>query len=182
MRPRILILVAIAGMFICTWANEATSAQGEPGVRARGDTFSVPVPKGFSLFKDERFLRSAPGGIVLVADKRAAPHQFLGSIVVVKMGPSPDFDPSYPPFCKQMADASAAQTVTALKAHRIVKTSAGNTCQWELVDKEVPTTGCIGTVMYKTRNNGWVVTCNFDTRDTQARAACGEVLAGWTFD
>jgi len=182
MRPRILILVALVAMFIGTWANGATPVAGEPGVRARGDTFSVPVPKGFSVSKDGRFIRSVPGGVVFVADKRAAPHLFLGSIVVTRVGPGPDFDPNDPTFCKQAADGAAAQMGVVVKAYRTVRTSVGNTCQWEVVDKEMSTRGATSTVMYKTRDNSWVVICNFDTRDMQARAACGEVLAGWTFD
>jgi hypothetical protein len=158
------------------------ASKGEPGVIVRGDTFSIPVPKGFSVSKDERFIRSAPGGVVLVADKPAAPHLFRGSIVVVKVGPGPDIKPSDPASCKQAADFAAALIPVVLKAHRIVKTSVGNTCQWEVVDKEMSTRGATSTIMHKTRHNCWMVTCNFDTRDAQTRAACGEVLAGWTFD
>ena len=182
MRPRILIVIALAATLIALWPNEPMPAPGEPGVRARGATFSVPVPKGFSVSTDERFTKGAPGGIVFMADRRVAPNLFLGSVVVIKIGPGPDFDPSDPGFCKAAAEDAAAQMPVALKGHRIVRTSVGNTCQWEMVDKEIATRGGMSTVMYKTRDNCWVVTCNFDTRDTQALAACGEVLAGWRFD
>lgn len=182
MRPRILVLVALAAIPIGAWAGEATPAADEPAAIVRGDTFSVPVPKGFSVSKEERFTRAAPGGVVLVADGRAAPHLFLGSIVAIRVGPGADFDPGDSAFCKQLADTAAAQGVVTLKDHRTVKTSVGNSCQWEVVDNEVNTRGATSTVMYKTRDNCWVVTCNFDSRDPQAQAACGEVLAGWKFD
>jgi hypothetical protein len=182
MRRRTLLLAAVLAVLSGARANGASAPAGEQGERARGNTFSVPVPKGFSPAKDERVIRSAPGGVVLIADARAASQMFLGSIVVTRIGPGPDFDPSDAAFCRQAADGIAAQTRMQVTVSRNVEFSAGSTCQWETVDKELSTRGAIGTVMYKTRDNSWVVTCNFDTRDARAQDACGEVLRGWTFD
>lgn len=101
---------------------------------------------------------------------------------MTKIGPGPDFNPSDPAFCKGVSELSAAQMPVALKTHRTVRTSLGNTCQWEVGDKDMATRGATSTVMYKTRDNCWVGTCNFDTRETQTLAACSEVLACWKFD
>ena len=69
----------------------------------------------------------------------------------------------------------------SLKSSAIVEAAVGKTCQYHVIDNEVSTRVATGTVMYETRDNAWVVTCNEDTRDERAPAACDEVLAGWVF-
>lgn len=149
---------------------------------AKGATFSVPVPDGYAVSADPRFTKGAPGGVVLMADKRAAKGTFLGSIVVTRVPPGPDFDLTNVEVCKEIAGQTSRMMPVELKRFGLVETAVGKSCQYEVVDKKVATRGAKGTVMYKTRDNCWVVTCNFDSRDPGAAKACAAVLGGWKFN
>jgi hypothetical protein len=171
-------LTALPILFLAGFLGAAK--KGSPPERARGETFSVPVPAGFAPATDARLTEMAPGGVVLVARKRAGPGWFIGSVVVTRVGPGPDFDPADPELCAEMAALMVPGGV--VESHKIVKTVVGRTCQWKVLDTETHTRGATGTVLYKTRDNAWVMTCNYDIRDSAALKACKKALAGWKFD
>jgi hypothetical protein len=114
---------------------------------AKGATFSVPVPDGYAVSTDPRFTKGAPGGVVLMADKRAAKGAFLGSIVVTRVPPGPDFDLTKVEVCKEIAGQMARTMPVELKRFGLVETAVGKSCQYEVVDKKVATRGAKGTVM-----------------------------------
>lgn len=181
MHNRIFILATLATGLNLT---HAAAQPADPKTVAHGETFSVPIPKGFSIAKNELMNRSTNGGVILVADQRADPSMFLGSIAVVKILPGQAFDPGADLASCKNAALGVIATLPAgatLKSVRIKKTLTGDACQWEVQGKS-PTRGATGTVMYKARDNAWVVTCNFDTNDMQAQAACNYLIAGWKFD
>jgi len=178
MQSKITIRIILTILIVCAWAGTAVAESSTISKRA---TFSLPVPSGFSKPTAERFVKAAPGGVVLIENKRVKPNMFLASIVVKKIASGPDFDPSDSALCKEMANGMAAQMDAVLKANQMVMTSAGNMCQWTLTNMKESNRGFIGTLMYKTRDNAWIVGCNFDNSDRLAQDACAEVLKGWAF-
>lgn len=175
--PLVFCILAAAAVTGCKKKSISTMSASV----AEGATFKVPVPKGYSVATDPRMTQSAPGGVVLVADKRVTKGAFLGSIVVTRVPPGPDFDPSSEKVCKELAAPMTQAMPVKLKGTRLADTAIGKTCQYEVEDNKTPTRGALGTVMCKKRDNCWVVTCNFDTRDPLIKKACAEVLAGWAF-
>ena len=139
-------------------------------------TFTVPVPAGFTRFDDPKV---PPTTLALRAKKRVAPGAFAGSAVVSPVPPGPDFDAKDPKVCAEMGAGMTQQLPVKLERTRIVATGLGPTCQWELTDLETPTRGARGTLMCRTRADCWVLTCNYDLRDVDTRAACDLMLAGW---
>jgi len=149
---------------------------------AKGATFSVPVPDGYRVATDPRLTKGAPGGVVLMAKKRVAEGIFLGSIVVTRVPQGKDFDVKKLEVCQEIAEQFAKAAPVKLKRAELVETAAGKTCQYEVADRTRAHRSATGTVMYKTRDNCWVLTCNFDERDPGAREACDEALGEWKFD
>ncbi len=168
----------------------ASSCKGARGIEskkaatARGQTFTIPVPKGYSVVTDERLLEMAPHGAVLIADKRVASGAFIGSIVVTKVAAHPatanaNTEAGCPVHGEGMTRAAP---VRLEKPAALVDTAAGASCQWSVIDKANSTRRALGTVMYKSDDNAWVVTCNYDIRDVRAVSACEQVLQGFKFD
>jgi hypothetical protein len=148
----------------------------------RGETFSLPVPGGYLVVTDPAFTKMAPGGVMLRAVARATEGAFVGSVVVTRIPMGPPLDQSSDEACKKLGAALTTGMPVQLKRTVLAQTAAGKSCQYEVIDNQVATRGAQGTVMSKTRENSWLVTCNFDIKDAAARTACQAVLDGWRFD
>ena len=183
---RFMVVCSYVALAMTVVANGACKKRRKVHTRtatvAKGDTFSVPVPAGYSLVTDPRFTKGAPGGVVLLSDKPMSKKGRRGSIVVTRVPPGPDFDMKKAGTCRVIATAVTKMAPVKIIRSALVDTAAGRACQWELRDKNVANWGAVGTVMYKTRANCWVITCSFDTRDSGARKACAAVLQGWKFN
>lgn len=155
----------------------------EKAATARGETFTVPVPLDYAIATDERIRKMAPKGVALIADKRVSEKAFLASVVVTKVERHPETaSTNTEPGCAKAGSQFAATMPVTLDGTALVKTPAGTSCEWRITDKKARNRRAIGTLLYKSDANAWVVTCNYDVVDVRATKACNEVVQGFKFD
>lgn len=142
--------------------------------RAAGPGFSVPVPSGFSAVVDPAVKDRLGRGIALTALERTKPDWFLASIVFTPAGPALETKAKE---CTDAASVISAQGSTVTRAE-LVQIGGTERCQIEGTSRAEPNHGAVMTMM-STAKEAWGVTCNYDTRDDAARAACTTALEGW---
>lgn len=143
--------------------------------RAQGVDFSIPIPAGYEKFSNDEIVKQiGTDGLALVASEPKA-GLFRGSIVVARAAAPGPTDAAG---CKQVAEELAALVKTKLTRAERVTVAGAETCQWESTDSVDAQRGSTGTVM-TTRTSTWVVTCNYDLRDADAKPACVQALNGW---
>lgn len=173
----VLVLVGMLMLSAQAWAEPAAPS------RAKGRSYSVPVPHGFFLLKSRRdpqveLLRTA-GGLVLVQEKRPSfEDAFLASIVVVPTQLPKDFTRDDQTACAKIAKGTADSVVGTVQTAEIVHLSDGTHCQYTLRSRDNAHHGATGTI-FSIPAQSWVVTCNYDTRDVVAISACTQVVNGW---
>jgi hypothetical protein len=190
-KRQLIVLVAIlvlGGAFLWTfeYGPRARGIDTTAATEASGRGFAIAVPDGFEVVRDERMKAVIEaGGVVIVATGRspAAPGEsgFRASIVVASVAQKYDGGLSNEPECAAMAQAMTGTiSGTTLVGQKIIPAVWGPACQYEMVEKDRPGRGAIGTVVYRDTSM-WVVTCNLDPRDGRARSACDSVLRSWKF-
>ncbi len=193
-RPRVTLIgsvvLGVAGLWYFEYGSPSRPVLAQKATmptQAAGRGFTVSVPAGFAVVKDDRFKQVIDaGGVILVsAEGAAAPASgapgFRASIVVVPIPAPMQGDLAAVALCRQMAEGSATNAGAAVTSRKIVAASWGPACQYELLDRSQPNRGAIGTLVYR-NTAGWMITCNLDPKDERARAACNEVLRSWRFN
>jgi hypothetical protein len=154
--------------------------------RVWGRNFSVPLPRGYEQKVSGTIadmMRSdvlEPGGVILMARTSDVPGAVPGSIVVSPTATDISSDAVDEGFCPQLAALVAGQQNATVERAGMITLPWGRTCQWELLTASDAQRRRIGTV-FAANAEDWIVTCNLDSRDEAARAACTEVLSGWAF-
>ena len=83
--------------------------------------------------------------------------------------------------CAKVAKRAADSLRGPVQTVGIVQLSDGEHCQYTARSQENTNRGATGTI-FSTPEKVWVVTCNYDTRDTAAISACAQVVDGWKFE
>ena len=190
-KRQIIALVAVVGsggafLWYFEYGPRTREVATVEAAEVTGRGFAISVPQGFEVVKDARMKSvTDAGGVALASTGRtgsasAASRGFKASIVVIPVPTAWDGDPASEAACAQIAQGSAASVAATVVRQQIVQASWGSTCQYELVEKDRPARGAVGTVVYK-GTSMWVVTCNLNPQDGRARAACDEVLRSWKF-
>jgi hypothetical protein len=114
-------------------------------------------------------LRSKGGMVLVQIEKSSFDKAFLASIVVV---------PGKIPRDINLQDETACAKIAKTTADSL---RGGEHCQYAARSQENTNQGATGTI-FSTPEEVWVVTCNYDTRDTAAISACTQVVDGWKFE
>jgi hypothetical protein len=183
----ILVCIVVFGGAFLWYFEYGPSTRPIASVKAAevaGRGFTISVPNGFEVVKDDRMKAMLEGGgVALAAGWRAGPGRgFRPSIAVIPL-PSAwsGGDPGNEATCAQVTKDATATTPTMNVVRReVIRAPWGATCQWEIVDKEDPARGAVGTFVAK-GTGGWVITCNLSPADDRARTACREVVSSWKF-
>ncbi len=177
---QLLVLVGILVLCGLAWTGAA-----ERG-RAITRSYSVPVPRGFIILVDQKNrqieqLRSKGGMVLVQIEKPSYENAFLASIVVVPDKIPRDINPQDKTACAKIAKTTADSLRGTVQTAEIVQLSDGEHCQYTARSQENTNRGATGTI-FSTPEEVWVVTCNYDTRDTAAISACAQVVDGWNFE
>ncbi len=177
---QLLVLVGILVLCGLAWTGAA-----ERG-RAITRSYSVPVPRGFIILVDQKNrqieqLRSKGGMVLVQVEKPSYENAFLASIVVVPDKIPRDINPQDKTACAKIAKTTADSLRGTVQTAEIVQLSDGEHCQYTARSQENTNQGATGTI-FSTPEEVWVVTCNYDTRDTAAISACAQVVDGWKFE
>jgi len=177
---QLLVLVVILVLCGLAWTGAA-----ERG-RAITRSYSVPVPRGFIILVDQKNrqieqLRSKGGMVLVQIEKPSYENAFLASIVVVPDKIPRDINPQDKTACAKIAKTTADSLRGTVQTAEIVQLSDGEHCQYTARSQENTNRGATGTI-FSTPEEVWVVTCNYDTRDTAAISACAQVVDGWNFE
>ncbi|MCB9557892.1 MAG: hypothetical protein H6707_17400 [Deltaproteobacteria bacterium] len=171
-------------------AAGVASAASPRAQRATGRSFSVPIPSGFSWLNkplgnrlDAEIARvGKAGGVLLKAEQRPKlTNPFVASIVILPAPGGESVNASVSN-CKQTAQTMSQMVNATLQSASLIALAHGKACQWLLAGKDAakPHRRGRGTVIAQGKDV-WVVTCNFDARDSAGDSACKQVLAGWRF-
>lgn len=177
---QLLVLVGILVLCGLAWTGAA-----ERG-RAITRSYSVPVPRGFIILVDQKNrqieqLRSKGGMVLVQIEKPSYENAFLASIVVVPDKIPRDINPQDKTACAKIAKTTADSLRGTVQIAEIVQLSDGEHCHYTARSQENTNRGATGTI-FSTPEEVWVVTCNYDTRDTAAISACAQVVDGWNFE
>lgn len=177
---QVLILVGILVLCGLAWTGAA-----ERG-RAIARSYSVPVPRGFIVLLDQKNrqieqLRSKGGMVLVQIEKPSYENAFLASIVVVPGKIPRDINLQDETACAKIAKTTADSLRGTVQTAGIVQLSDGEHCQYTARSQENTNQEATGTI-FSTPEEVWVVTCNYDTRDTAAISACAQVVDGWKFE
>lgn len=177
---QLLVLVGILVLCGLAWTGAA-----ERG-RAIARSYSVPVPRGFIILVDQKNrqieqLRSKGGMVLVQIEKPSYENAFLASIVVVPDKIPRDINLQDKTACAKIAKTTADSLRGTVQTTGIVQLSDGEHCQYTARSQENTNQEATGTI-FSTPEEVWVVTCNYDTRDTAAISACAQVVDGWKFE
>lgn len=177
---QLLVLVGILVLCGLAWTGAA-----ERG-RAIASSYSVPVPRGFIVLVDPKNpqieqLRSKGGMVLVQMEKPSYENAFLASVVVVPGKIPPDINLQDETACAKIAKSTADSLRGTVQTAGIVQLSDGEHCQYTARSQENTNQGATGTI-FSTPEEVWVVTCNYDTRDTTAISACRKVVDGWKYE
>jgi len=177
---QLLVLVGILVLCGLAWTGAA-----ERG-RATARSYSVPVPRGFINLVDPKNrqieqLRSKGGMVLVQIEKPSFDKAFLASVVVVPGKIPRDLNLQDETACAKIAKRTADSLRGTVQTAGIVQLSNGKHCQYTARSQENTNQGATGTI-FSTPEKVWVVTCNYDTRDTAAISACRKVVDGWKFE
>lgn len=177
---QVLVLVGILVLCGLAWTGAA-----ERG-RAIARSYSVPVPRGFIVLVDQKNrqieqLRSKGGMVLVQIEKPSYENAFLASIVVVPGKIPRDINLQDKTACAKIAKTTADSLRGTVQTAEIVQLSDGEHCQYTARSQENTNQEATGTI-FSTPEEVWVVTCNYDTRDTAAISACAQVVDGWKFE
>jgi hypothetical protein len=114
-------------------------------------------------------------------EKPSYENAFLASIVVVPGNIPRDINLQDETACAKIAKTTADSLRGTVQTVGIVQLSDGEHCQYAARSQENTNQGATGTI-FSTPEEVWVVTCNYDTRDTAAISACTQVVDGWKFE
>ncbi len=177
---QLLVLVGILVLCGLAWTGAA-----ERG-RAIARSYSVPVPRGFLILVDPKNrqleqLRSKGGMVLVQMEKPSYENAFLASVWVVPHTTPSDINLQDEVACAKVAKRTADSLRGTVQTAGIVQLSDGEHCQYTARSQENTNRGATGTI-FSTPEKVWVVTCNYDTRDTAAISACAQVVDGWKFE
>ena len=178
--------ICIFGLIMMIGLGSVASAgSASKPKRAKGATFTVPIPAGFSQSTDPKYqMIEMSGGIILLQSTPTGSKtggKVQGQIVVAPMlKVKPGFNPTDPAVCEKMATDTAKAIEAKLTEHGIIGAPFGRTCQFTSHDEKELNRATTLTVVYS-RSEYWGVTCTYDLRDPSALAACKAVVAGWLF-
>jgi hypothetical protein len=126
-------------------------------------------------------LRSKGGMVIVQMEKPSYENAFLASVVVVPGKIPRDVNLQDEAACAKIAKRTADSLKGTVQTAGIVQLSDGEHCQYTARSQENTNQGATGTI-FSTPKEVWVVTCNYDTRDTAAISACTQVVDGWKFE
>lgn len=176
---QLLVLVGI--LVLCGLAGTGAAERG----RAIALSYSVPVPRGFIVVVDKKNrkfeqLRSKGGMVLVQMEKPSYENAFLASVVIVPGKIPRDINLQDETACARIAKRTADSLRGTVQTAGIVQLSDGEHCQYTARSQENTNQGATGTI-FSTPEEVWVVTCNYDTRDTAAMSACTQVVDGWKY-
>jgi hypothetical protein len=165
------VRAALACALVSTSLACASAPVAEAPTRVETKDFAMPVPAGFAPSRDDLAPLWAKGGAGLL--QRAvidAENPFRASIGVLPL--TPELTALTAEEC-----AILANDVAGRLSSELVEATNTDACRFTTKRRDDATRGT-RTVIKIGRTN-WNITCNYDTRDAAALAACAEVDAGW---
>lgn len=148
--------------------------------RAVAPSFSVPIPEGFVPYRDEAREPVYTGGGVILS--QAVPPDvkdpYQANILVTPL-PDQGLDLSDATLCFALSEGAAQSLSGSVVGVRKVKRKNGPTCQ-VLVKPSTEVHKRSRAEVVGDTERVWMVTCNYDHRDTQAPKSCDAVVEGFT--
>ena len=146
--------------------------------RASGNSFSVPIPSGFERYTDSAHEAIyQKGGLILA---QSSPPELPGAVqanIIIDPMPNRGLDLNDGFLCMSISNNAAKSLSGQVLGFKQVERPAGATCQ-VLVGGAAPNKRSTAVVVGDT-SQVWMITCNYDERDTLALDACSAVLDGF---